>query len=104
PDLVAGEALLSDLVVTGNREHRRQHVDVRTDAVQGDAGLDLVRPAHETRHAPAAFPTRVLLTAERSVSSVGPGVVLWTVVGGIHDDGVVGDAQVVELLEQLADL
>jgi hypothetical protein len=34
----------------------------------------------------------------------GPGIVLGAVVGGIHDDGVVGDAQLVELGEQLANL
>ena len=56
------------------------------------------------RHAPAAFPVGVLLAAERRVGAIRPGVVLGAVVGGIHDDGVVGDAQLVELVEHLADL
>ena len=77
---------------------------MRDDAVQHRAGLDLARPAHEARHAPAAFPVGVLLAAERRVGAVRPGVVLRAVVGGVHDDGVVGDAQLVELVEHLADL
>ena len=68
------------------------------------AGLDLARPAHEARHAPAAFPVGVLLAAERRVGAVRPGVVFRSVVGGVHDDGVVGDAQLIELVEHLADL
>ncbi len=79
-DFVAVEALLSDLVITGHGQDRWQHVNVRADTVQRRASLDLVRPAEETRHAPAALPTRVLLAAEGRVGAVGPGVVLRTVV------------------------
>src|SRR6185312_3363029 len=79
-DLVAIEALLSDLVITGDGQDRWQHVDVRADAVHRRASLDLVRPAEETRHAPATLPTRVLLATERRVGAVRPGVVLRTVV------------------------
>ncbi len=38
------------------------------------------------------------------LARIGPGVVLRAVVGGIHDDGVIGDAQFIELVEHLADL
>ena len=55
-------------------------------------------------HAPAAFPVRVLLAAERRSRAVRPGVVLGTVVGRVHDDRVVGDPQLVELVEHHADL
>src|ERR1700721_37035 len=67
-------------------------------------GLCFTRPAQERRNAPAPFPVRVLLGAERRVGAIRPGVVLGAVVGGIHDDGVVGDAQLIKLGEQLADL
>ena len=103
-DRAAVEELLGDVRIAGGGEQRRKHVDVRDDAVQHRAGLDLARPAHEARHAPAALPVGVLLAAERRVGAVRPGVVLRTVVGGVHDDGVVGDAQLVELVEHLADL
>ena len=60
------------------------------------------RMKHGTRH--AAFPVGVLLGAERRGGSIWPGVVLRAVVGGIHDDGVVGDAQLIEFVKYLADL
>src|SRR5271155_2885962 len=74
------------------------------DAVQDSASLDLAGPAQETRNTPGAFPVGVLLGAERRVGSVGPSVVLGAIVGGIHDDGVIGNAQLIELVEYLADL
>ena len=86
------------------RQQGREHVDVRDDAVEHRARLDLARPADEARHAPAAFPVGVLLAAERRVGAVRPGVVLRAVVGRVHDDGVVGDAELVELVEHHADL
>src|SRR5262245_32218256 len=79
-DLVAIEALLSDLVIPGYVQVRRKHIDVRADSVQRRASLDLVRPEEETRHAPATLPTRVLLATEGRVGAVRPGVVLRTVV------------------------
>ena len=54
-------------------------------------------------HAVAAFPLRVLLAAEHRGAAVGPAQGFGAVVGGIHDDGVVLDAQFLELVEQLAD-
>ena len=67
------------------------------------ARLELARPAHESRHAPAAFPVGVLLGPERRDAGIRPAVVVDAVVGGVHDDGVVGDAQFVELVQHLAD-
>ena len=55
-----------------------------------------------TRQAPSQLVS--FCAAERRVGAIRPGVVLGAVVGGIHDDGVVGDAQLVKLVEQLADL
>src|SRR6476659_3077696 len=86
-DLVAIEALLSDLVITGDGQNCWQHVDVRADPVQRRASRDLVRPAEETRHAPTTLPSRVLLATEGRVGAVGPGVVLRTVVRGVPDAG-----------------
>ena len=103
-DRAAIKELLGHVRIAGGSEQGRKHVDVGDNAVQPRAGLDLARPAHETRHAPAALPVGVLVAAERRVTGVRPGVVLRSVVGGIHDDRVVGDAQLIELVEHLADL
>ena len=76
----------------------RQHVIV--DGV----GLDYARPANNRRHTIPAFPIGRLLAAERRRAAVRPTHDLGAVVGREDDDGVVGDAEIVELLEQLPDI
>ena len=65
----------------------------------------LILPGQRTRHghAEGAFPVRVLFAAEGRHRAVGPGVHVRAVVGRVDDDRVVGDAQIVERLEQRAD-
>ncbi len=58
----------------------------------------------KARHAIRAFPVRVLLAAEGHGAGVGPGVVVRAVVGGVLDDGVVGQAEFIDQLEQFADM
>ena len=103
-DLLAGQQLLLDAGLAGGGEQRRQHVLVGGDVVDDGARLDHARPADQRRHAVAALPVGVLLAAEHGGAAVGPGEGLGTVVGRVHHDGVVGDAELVELGEQLADL
>ena len=61
------------------------------------------RPAHQRRDAVGAFPVGVLLVAERGHAGVGPAVHVGPVVGGVHDDRVLGDTQLVEQIQQAAD-
>src|SRR5277367_5232490 len=60
-DRAAVEELFGDVGVACDGKQRRKHVDVRNDAIQDRAGLDLARPADEAGHAPSAFPVGVLL-------------------------------------------
>src|SRR5215467_12771105 len=103
PRPVAGLDLVHDARLASRREDRGQHVLVGEDVVGNGAGLDDPGPADDARYAPAALPVGVLLTAERGGSTVRPGEDLGAVVGGPHDDRVVGDPEVVELLEKLPD-
>ena len=66
----------------------------------------LILPGHFTSIGTRTPPSQVraLLAAERRVAAVRPQHQLVAVVRGVDDDGVVGDAHVVELLEQRADL
>ena len=64
----------------------------------------LAGPAHEQRNAERAFPVGVLLAAERRHRAVRPAVHVRPVVGAVHDERVVGDAELVEQVEQLADV
>jgi hypothetical protein len=66
-------------------------------------GRDPAWPSQYQRRPEATLPAQALLTPERRGAAVGPGELLGTVVGGEHDDGVVSDAQLVELAEQLTD-
>ena len=61
-------------------------------------------PAHDERNAPTALEVRVLLRAERRCAAIRPRHLLGAVVRGEDDDRVVGDLQLVELVEQLADV
>src|SRR6266850_6397020 len=100
---VALPQLDADVGIADRGEERRQHVLVGGDLVDERPRLDHPGPTDDARHPPGALPVRVLFTAERCRASVGPGEHLGAIVGSIQDDGVVGDAEIVELLEQLAD-
>src|SRR5271167_3456674 len=77
---------------------------MRADAVQDRSSLDLAGPTEEAWHAPRAFPVGVLLAAEGRIGAIRPSVIFRAVISGIHDDRVVGDAQLVHLIEHHADL
>ncbi len=61
-------------------------------------------PFDEQRHAKATFPGCALFAAEGSIAAVGPHHELVAVVGGVDNDGVVGDAELIELLEDARQL
>ena len=63
-------------------------------------------PGQRTKagNAIGAFPVRVLLAAERRRAGIRPGVVVRAVVGRVHDDRVIGDAEIVHQLQQFADM
>ena len=93
--------LLDDVRLAGGRQERRQPVVVLDDLVRDDARRDLARPADHLRNAERALPVRVLLAPERRHSRVRPGVHVRPVVGAVDDDRVLGDAELVEHVEQL---
>ncbi len=102
--VVALQELVDDVRLPRARHQRRQPVLAREDPVISVCGLGHAGPAHDRRNAVAAFPVAVLLAAERRGAAVGPREGLGAVVGRVDHDRVVGDAEVVELLQELADL
>ncbi len=74
-----------------------------TDIVVDGSRLDLAGPSHDAGNSVGAFPVGVLLAAEGGGGGIGPGVEVGAVVGGVHHDRVVGDALVVEPVEQASD-
>ncbi len=102
PALIALLQLVADVGVAGGGQQRRQPVVVLDDVVGDAARLDLSGPADQLRDAVGALPVGVLLAAERRGARVGPAVAVRSVVGGVDDDGVVGDAEFVEHVEHRA--
>ncbi len=96
--------LVDDVRLAGGREERGQPVVVLDDLVGDDARRDLPGPAHDQRHAEGALPVRVLLAPERGHRAVRPRVHVRPVVGGVHDDRVLGDPEPIEQVEELADV
>jgi hypothetical protein len=96
--------LLDDVRLPGGGQEGGQPVVVLDELVGHHSGGDLARPADQLRHAERALPVGVLLAAERCRRAVGPGVGVRPVVGAVNDDGVVGDAEFVDRVEDLADI
>src|SRR5450755_1260333 len=80
----------------------RQPVVMLDDAVGDGSCRNLARPAREHRHAERAFPVRILLAAKRRHAAIGPRVAMRSVVGRVHDERVLGDAQLIEIIEYVA--
>ena len=91
--------------LAGGGGEGRDQVFVGADVVDDRAGLDHAGPADAASARGSRLPS---WSPSRRWNGVVPpsGQVMHfgAVVGGVDDDGVVGDAEVVELLEQLADM
>src|SRR5262249_31159278 len=68
------------------------------------ACFDLAWPTDENRHTPSALPIGVLFATVWSDAPVWPAVVVRAVIGGVHDDCIISDTQLVELREHPANI
>ena len=100
----AGAELVGDGGVTGDGGEGGEPIFVGDDAVEGGACREVAWPAEEGGDAVGSFPVGIFLAAERGGTGVWPRVVVWAVVGGVHDDGFVGEAEVVDGFEEDADV
>ncbi len=94
--------LFLDVIHTGHGQEGRQPVHVVHDLVRDSPGFDLAGPAHHARYAERAFPIGVLFAPERRPRSIRPGVHVRSVVSGVEHQRLVGDAEFVEQVEELA--
>ena len=101
---VALQQLVLDVRGASGRHQGRHPVLRRDDIVDLRSRLDETGPTHQGRHPVAAFPVGVLLAPEWRRATVRPSECLGAVVGRVDDDRVVGDAEVVELLQELPNL
>src|SRR5262249_27279218 len=102
-DLLAGQQFVRNVRIAGGSDEVREPVDPGDDAVLHLAGGNLPRPAHDRRHAEAAFETSALAAGERRLSAIRPGEILGAVVGGEDDDGVVVEPVVLQIRPYRAD-
>src|ERR1700736_6445817 len=72
--------------------------------VRNGARLDLPGPADHLGNPECSFPVGGFLAAEWRGRTVGPAVGMWAVVGAVYDDGVLGDPEFVDEIEQLTDI
>ncbi|MCY1293428.1 hypothetical protein D9M70_426870 [compost metagenome] len=103
-DIGALEQAILDVGITRGGQQGGEPVEAGEHLVGDFARLDLARPADQRRHPEGTFPVGVLLVAERRGRRVRPGPLVRAVVGGVDDDGVLGNLQVIQGLEQLADV
>ena len=76
----------------------------RHNLVGDRSGLDMTGPAHHGRNTERAFPVGVLFAPEGRRGGVGPGELVGPVISRVDHDRVVGDLQIVQRLQQFADV
>src|SRR3974390_2308994 len=101
-DLLALQELLRDVWIACCRNQRGQPIQAGENTVLDGARLDSARPAGNARNPEAAFKYRALGGAERRHSAIGPGKNFGAVVGREDVDGVVGDGNIIEVLEMIS--
>src|SRR5215475_3346601 len=97
------QELVRDVRVAGSGEQRRKPVERREDAVLHRAGLDLARPADDAGSTETALVGGPLGAFEWRHAAVRPSEDLGTVVGRKDQDGVVGLADIVQVLHDGTD-
>src|SRR5262249_10646395 len=102
-ELNAPQQLIGDVRVARRRHQGGQPIEAGEESVLDAAGLDLAWPADDARNAEAPLADGAFGVLEWRHAAIGPREHLRAVVRGEDDDGVVGLANVVEMLEQRAD-
>src|SRR6266568_2643872 len=103
-DLHTFQELLFHVGNTCGRKERGEHVFMRKDVIEHRARFDYTGPTNSTWHSVGAFPVSSFLVSERRLTAVGPSHLFRAVVGRIHHDGVVFEAEFFQFVEQQADV
>src|SRR5215470_5136570 len=98
--LHALEQLIGDVRVARRRHERGEPIEAGEDSVLDGARPDLARPADDGGHAEAALADGALGVLERRHAAIWPREYLRAVVRRKDDDGVVGLADLVDMLQQ----
>src|SRR6266516_2728133 len=96
--------LIGYVRVASSSEERGKPVQAGENAVLNRVCQNVPGPAQDARHAETAFEDRAFALCERRGAPIGPGKELSAIVGGEDDDGVVVQAEILELLHHQADV
>ena len=96
---IALQQLVFHIGLAGRSDQRRRPVLRREDLVDLGMRGHQSGPAHHCRDAISALPVGVLLALKRRRATVGPGERLGTVVRRVDHDRIVGDGEIVKLLQ-----
>lgn len=72
--------------------------------IEDRTGCYLAGPADQGGHPGAPFPATTLFTPKGLPATIGIGIGVGSIIGGVHDNGIVGYAQLVQFVQQLTTL
>ena len=96
--------LLDEVGLTGRRSECRDEILVCADVVDDRPRRDHAGPTDQAGNTECAFKIRRLLAPKGRGAAVGPCKSFGAIVGGVDYDGVVGDTEVIDQLQQLPDV
>src|SRR6516162_9713513 len=98
------QAIIRDHSITCSSRKGWQEIFVCEKVVVDGAGLDDTRPTDQSGDPITTFKVGCLLSSIRRAAAIGPCHHLRAIVRRVYNDRVVGDAQIIQLLQQLADM
>src|SRR5271154_1418351 len=102
-EIFAGLQLFIDVGIAGGRHKSGKPVKPGENSILNLACRNLAWPAEDRRAAETTFQRRAFAACEWSLSTIWPREVLCAVVGGEHQDGVVVNAHLLQLLHHRTD-
>src|SRR5215467_10792860 len=102
PELAGLHALFDNVGIASRSGKCGNKVLVCEELVEHGAGFDHAGPADESWNSVASLKIGRFLASIGSATPIGPAHHLSAVIGRINNDGVVGNSQIIDLLEQLS--
>ena len=99
-DIHAGFEFFGDGWTPRGCHQCRHPILMRHHVIEDGAGRDLARPADHRRHTKAPLPVGIFFASKGRNGGIWPGIEVRPIVSAVKDDCIVGDTQLIELIEQ----
>ena len=103
-NLVALKTFVYDIRVATGSTKGGDEILMCGHAVVNRAGFDHPRPSNHAWHTKTTFPTCSFFSTKRGAAAIRPGHHFGAVVGGVNNDGVVRNSEIIQFFEQLTDM